>query len=88
MLYGFVTRLYIDSDKLMYRTMFGHEKTISFDDIQSVKISGEPQHECLVISSGLTRVKIRIDFKGYYIIKDLILKRCETLAQSAGEQPE
>ncbi len=76
MMYGFFTRLYVRKEKLIYKTLFLREKTIRWEDITSIALRGEPQHELLEVCSSNTRMKIRIDFKGYPVIKALILKHC------------
>lgn len=110
LMYGFVTRLYIRDDRLVYRTFFFHEKSMLWEDITSVLVSGEPQHELIIIESKkaplweesvfvsdvrrhkrakarskTTRIKIRIDFKGYPLLKALILKRCPDSASVSVE---
>ena len=83
MLYGFVTRLTVDDDKLVYRTLFWRDKEMRWEDIQSVVVCGEPQHELLKVTSADTKIKIRIDFKGYHLIKSLVQQRCSDRVQKA-----
>ncbi len=75
MMYGFLTRLYIGDDKLVYRNLFLQEKSIFWRNVNTVTVRDEPQHELIEIRSKHIRIKIRIDFKGYPLIKALVFKR-------------
>ncbi len=85
LMYGFFTRLYIRDDVLVYRTLFFREKSMRWEDVTSIMVSGQPQHELIILQSKITRIKIRIDFKGYPLLKALILKRCPDSASVSVE---
>lgn len=84
-MYGCLTRVYIRDDRLVYRTLFLREKMIRWEDIISAAVLGEPKHELIEIRSGSTRIRVRIDLKGYPLIKALILKRCPESASVSVE---
>ncbi len=75
MMYGFLTCLYICDDKIVYRNLFLQERSIFWRNINTVTVSDEPQPELIDVRSKHIRIRIRIDFKGYPLIKALIFKR-------------
>lgn len=77
LLFSFVVRYYLDSEKIVFRSMLGNKKTLQWKDIKSVKVGMNPTK----IKLYSDKIKIKIypaqHFgAGSLYLKDMVRSHC------------
>lgn len=75
-LYGFVTKLYLDKERIIHRNWLGLTKRICWKDVDCVCSSSvDSSREWIKVYGNGKRFKIDTSFNGYNIIEEMIMRR-------------
>lgn len=76
LLYSFVRRVYIDSEKIKYRNIIGLKKEILWRDAKDCETVFNDLGECLKVNGPDKTIIIGKGFSGYELIADIIYNYC------------